>query len=58
MEFAGESLRSTWSKSTEDDEEMVTTFDLMTKRVFATAPPASPADRTAESRPVELPRVR
>lgn len=58
MEFAGESLRSTWAKTIADDDEVVATFDLMAKRVFATAHPASPPDRTADERPVDLPPIR
>lgn len=58
MEFAGESLRSTGAKTIEDGEAVVGTFDLMATRVFATAPPGSPADRTADERPVDLPSVR
>ena len=58
MEFAGEPLRSTRAKTIADDDEVVATFDLMAKRVFATAHPASPPDRTADERPVALPPVR
>ena len=58
VEFAGEKIGSPWKKAIDDDEDVLTAFDLTKPRVFASSPAASPAATTADARPTDLPPVR
>lgn len=65
VEFAGEKIGAPWARTIADDEDVIASFDLMEKRIFARRAERRREERedrddalTADGRPTDLPPVR